>query len=165
MARARRSGGRRADYTWILGTGHVNGLSTTQAFDSMTTVLRSSTLVRTRGEIHVGMDPGAIDDTMVVGVGLIVATDQAIAAGAASLPSPIDDGDADWLWHGLFGLHAATIVSGDDWIGQSSRREIDSKAMRKVKQNDNLVVVYDSSVLAGSPTADVVIGARFLLAD
>ncbi len=74
------------------------------------------------------------------GIGIV--SDQAFAAGAASVPGPWSDPDFPWLvwesFEGLYIFHDAT--------GQSNFQgfQFDSKAMRKVKQNETVVVVCES---------------------
>ena len=61
-------------------------------------------------------------------------SDQALAAGAASIPGPIADGDNDgWFWHRFLFIQAvtATIADGVNASCASVEYEIDSKAMRK----------------------------------
>ncbi len=163
---ARRSG-RPPDYTWQgPSTGLVaSTVGATQALlGTLVSFAATGTVIRLRGHINVGMDVAAADNAMVMAVGIIVATDDAIAAGAASLPSPFDDADSEWLWHGYFALKSITGTQSDTIGGQFVQREIDSKAMRRVKPGYSLAVIADGSVLLGSPTADVVMAARVLFA-
>jgi len=110
------------------------------------------------------MDVGAADSAGVVGVGIIVGSTDALGVGATAFPSPIDDMDAEWLWHGLFAMRAVAGTQTDTDGGQYRSREIDSKAMRRFKQNEQPVIMVDSSILSSSPTFDVVIGVRMLVA-
>jgi len=123
----------------------------------------AGTIMRVRGAVTVQLDPGAADDRMVVGVGLILASDDAIAIGATAIPSPMKDMDAEWLWHGLFPLKSLTGTQTDAEGGQCILREIDSKAMRKFKPNQQLAVMTDGIIGAGSPTGDVTGAVRVLI--
>ena len=161
---ARSSRGRRADYQWSGNTGFQTTISGTQLLGSGAVAINTpGTIVRVRGHCAAALDVGAADNAMIIGAGLIVVDDDAVAAGAASIPSPIDDLDADWLWHGFFALNSISGTQGDANGGQHSQREIDSKAMRRVKQNSNIVMMIDGDVLAGSPTGDFFYGFRALL--
>ena len=121
------------------------------------------TIVRMRGGGFVHLDAGAALDSMEVGLGLIVVPEEVAIAGVASAPTPLTDLDAPWLWVEVFQLGPA--VSGTDDGGDISRNfrfEIDSKAMRKFRTDEELLFVAESAILAGSPTADVQAGVRAL---
>ena len=161
MAGARRTG-RRADYAWNGGSFIVNDLTSTKQVAGMVTVNQSATLVRTRGEILFALDGAADGVATAIGLGMIVGNDDQFTAGATAFPSPISDLDADWLWHGFILLRAFTASQSETLGSQVGRIMIDSKAMRKVRQNDQVGLVMEASALAGSPSADGVIAARFL---
>ena len=73
----------------------------------------TETLLRTRGEVLIVGSPNATTDSDVVGLGLIMAHQNAINAGGASLPGLINDGGADWIWYGLFPIDSVglTVIS------------------------------------------------------
>ena len=163
MAR-QRSSGRRADYAWA-GASFFRVAQTTGGSANSVAILNGpGTIVRTRGEILGMMDVGAAGDTAVLGFGIIIIDDDAFAAGAGSIPSPVLDTPADWLWHGWMPLRSETGTQSDDQGSHVGRLTIDSKAMRRVKQNDNVVFVGDVNILAGTPTVDWAVGCRTLLA-
>ena len=162
MARPR-SSGRRTDYAWQGTTGAISAFAATQAIGPGSVASNASaTVMRVRGHINVGMDVGAADNKGVVAVGLIIGTDDAVAVGATAFPSPADDIDADWFWHGWFSLQSITGTQTDAEGGQFQAREIDSKAMRRIRQNEQVVLMADASIEAGSPTFDLVYGLRVL---
>jgi len=104
------------------------------------------TVLRSRGNIFVTATPDAADDDDVIGFGIIVATDQAVAAGGASLPGPIADPDADWLWHQYVPMSARALTAyAGDAIGLNARVEIDSKAMRRGTTNQQTVLIGELS--------------------
>ena len=103
------------------------------------------TLLRIRGNLLVKGTPNAVADDDVVGLGFIVATDNAVAAGGASLPGPILNPDAPWIWHQYVPLSAGSAgLLGDD-IGSVVRVDVDSKAMRKLGISEQLVLVAEIS--------------------
>ncbi len=168
MARTRvRRSGRAPDYSWVgLERFAAFTQGSVQAFagsSNLGTTL-AGTIMRVRGHVGVGMDVGAADDAGVVGVGLIVGTDAAVAVGSTAFPSPLDQFEADWMWHGLFAFRSISATQGVDVGGQYLQREIDSKAMRKFKSNENLVVMVDGSLQAGTPTFDIIGSLRILIA-
>ena len=168
MARARGArSGRRVDYQWggLVVFQTLSKAATTSSFMGSFNLggAISGTIMRVRGDCIVNMDVGAADDSGVFAVGLIVGTDAAVAVGNTAFPSPVADLDADWLWHGFFALRALSSTQVDNEGGQFSHREIDSKAMRKFKPNENLVAVGAVTVQSGSPTFDCTGAFRALL--
>ena len=139
-------------------------LSTTQS--SMLQTSESTlkqTLLRTRGNILVQATPNASTDLAVAAFGLIVVNESAATVGGASLPGPINDVDADWLWHQFVPLDAITLTAADPNARSVVHRlEIDAKAMRKVGPDKVVVLMAE---LGGSAFSAVtaIAGARFLL--
>ncbi len=159
MARSRGSG-RKTDYTWSGNTFSQDAQGTAVTINALTTINQAGTIVRNRGELLVSIDGPVDGDKAVAAFGLIIASDSQVAAGATAFPSPATDLDANWLWHSF----ATMLVqaAGDDGT-ISTRLMIDSKAMRKVKQNDQLVLVADMVRESGTPTVDYAGGIRSLL--
>ncbi len=103
------------------------------------------TLVRTRGIMHVKTDNIAAEEEQLGALGMIRATDRAVAAGAASIPGPITDGDDDgwFLW-----LPVAQI-SVNNVINRGFHYTIDSKAQRIVREGQQLAVMFENSGAEG----------------
>ncbi len=163
-----RSGGRRADYEWTGTSGRVDAIDIgtgTAAFVSVATFNGPATMMRCRGEVFFQLDPAAADERAQIAVGLIVATDAAVAAGIAALPQPIAVPEAEWSWYGyatISSLAETAVVAGSNlW----ARLEVDSKAMRKVKANEQLVMVCEvGTVLDQGGSFDFIAGIRTLVA-
>ncbi len=164
MARPVRSG-RRADYAWNGGTFAFDGPAEANLISSLGTFGESLTIRRLRGEVLCTIDGTADGDKKVVGIGIILATDAAVAAGATALPSPVIALDADWIWHGFFPMASQTGSSSPDLGAHNARLTIDSKAMRRVRSNQQLVVVVDGLNLSGTPVMDLVGAVRFLFSE
>ncbi len=162
MARSRGSSGRRTDYTWNGGAFFRTTQTTGGAVDSVAVADDTGTIVRSRGFVRAVMDVGAAGDTIVGGFGLYIASDDQLAAGVTAFPSPILDLDADWMWHSFAVLRSEVGTQLDEKTTFSQLLTIDSKAMRKIRQNQQVVFVGDVSVQSGSPTLDWVVGARIL---
>jgi len=124
--------------------------------------LVATTLVRCRGHYQIRFVPDAANSSQIAGLGLIIVDEQAFTAGAASVPSPTDDMDEEWVWHGLFPFAPAFGVAAADDVALVVSGEIDSKAQRKVKPGDSLVFVWDGIITAGSPTFDGIAAIRNL---
>jgi len=164
---ANRSRGRRADYDWIhvCGSGQIDlavgaALLGTGSFD----VLAASTVMRMHGLVSVELDAAAVNERILVAYGAIKVSDDAIAAGVASVPKPNTDGGAEWIVHGhLFVSSGQQGAVVNEFLVDRDR--FDSKAMRKVKSSDSIAFVFEvceSSDQGG--TADIQYGARLLQA-
>ena len=105
MARSR--SGRRPDYTWQ--GNPAMGLSTASGASGLAIIATlgvSGTLVRLRGAVLASIDAPSDGDKIVVGVGIMVVTEEQLAIGVTAIPSPTEDLDADWVWYGLIPLQA-----------------------------------------------------------
>ena len=123
-------------------------------------VLGAATLVRVRGE-EVLFVTGTDDDDIGVGTGLAVVPQNAVGT-VASLPGPLTDGDYPWLYHSLTHYRRETGV--DEFTPDLSitRSKIDSKAMRKIKAEEDVVWVIETSNAAGTAAISFAFSGRFL---
>ncbi len=146
--------------------GRVLGLGTAASIGNQSTgviALERLTIVRLRGHGILHLDAGAAFDSMVVGIGLIVAPTEAFTAGVASLPSPLTDMEAPWIWHDTFVLGPAIAATDDPGdLTRTVQFEIDNKSMRKFRTNEELGFVFEGDIVAGSPTFDAFVAARQL---
>ena len=167
MARRQARGGRRPDYQWTgLAVFVASTLSSTAANFMGSSGLGgniSGTIARVRGDLSVYLDVGAADESAVAAMGLIVGNDDQVVTGSAAFPSPVIDLEADWLYHTFLSLKSITGTQSDVLGGQVARREIDSKAMRRIKPNDNLVCVGAVTIQSGAPTVDFMGAIRVLI--
>jgi len=108
-------------------------------------LLRPFTILRTRMEILFRSDQEAVDEDPFGDYGKIVVTDAAAAIGSTAIPDPSSsdgDPDADWFVHQPV-IDAFTFVSSAGFAEPvGTRYTIDSKAMRKVGINDNVVSMF-----------------------
>ncbi len=115
-----------------------------------------ATIVRTRGTLWVGSDQVVADEFPFGALGMAVVTDEAVAAGAASIPAPEADSDSDqWF---LWTPFQASLQFGSAIGFQSpsmARYDFDSKAQRKVHDGSTAVVMIEN--------ASATDGMRFLL--
>ncbi len=154
MARSFRSSGRgaRLRKTWLGFTIDNVSLTTTQASMGSvalgTAILADATVLRVRGEIMIIGTPDAATDSDVVGLGLVVVRSEAATAGGTSLPGPIGQVSSDsWLWHQFVPLDAmgATTEALARTGGTAFHRvTVDSKAMRKLPQGSDLILVGET---------------------
>ena len=118
----------------------------TQALIASFVTGTKSTILRMRGELLLSGIPNAAGDSDVLGLGVMLVSDQALAAGGVSLPGPIANPDAGWIWHQyvLIRSEAASAVS-DVALGIFSRITLDSKAMRKVGPNQAVALIGEAT--------------------
>ena len=83
----------------------------------------------------------AADLTVVGAYGMCVVNTDAFVAGVASIPSPFDDADwAGWFVWRSFSLRIDSVTQVGV-VSQFRVQEVDSKAMRKISQNETVVTV------------------------
>ena len=106
--------------------------------------LRPFTVVRTRGTMLVESDQVGASERFSTAYGHIVVTDQAAAAGVASVPTPETDPENDWfVYKRVIQRTAATMNA---MLGVLV--EFDSKAMRKVDNGSDIVTVSEAGTLS-----------------
>ena len=93
---------------------------------------------------------------------MAVVTEQARAVGVTAVPTPVSDDNSDsWFLH-QFLFSSFAFISGVGFDSGDGRVfSLDSKAMRKVTDSDDLVVVVEGST-AGQGV-DIVVGGRILI--
>ena len=155
-----RSRGRKTDYEWSGATWGVSQSAGGSTITGIAVFVTSGTIFRIRGNGVASIDGETDGDKMVLGLGLMVISNEAFAAGVASAPSPIGDPNAAWLWHQYVPLQSQAANNEHQAVG---RFEIDSKAMRKFKPNSTLALMWTGGTLLGSPAFDVTGGIRVLI--
>ena len=120
---------------------------------------QSITIVRLRGLLSMIPNIASADQTIVGAVGFGVVSDQALAAGVASMPGPWSDPDWDgwFMWMGI--SQKFEFASGVGLLTSSVQQIMDSKAMRKVGPNEAVVAIGESQAIA----FDVSVPSRMLI--
>ena len=147
-----RGGAMRRESAWvgIVATRQIvtgpSGAILFGGFSATLLGLRPFTIVRVRGEMHVGSDQEVADENQMIGLGFAVVSDQALAIGITAVPTPMTDLSSDlWFLHDTltseFLLGTAVGFSGDFGRG----KVFDSKAMRKVEDGQDLAIVAETS--------------------
>ncbi len=119
------------------------------------------TLMRIRGEwAAVPAAAGAPGRSALITCGIVLVPE---GTGTTVLWSPFTDSDAPWIWWGTaYVAHEEVVV---DVIAcqevLSFRREIDNKAMRRVR-NQEVQVVLENTTIATALAVDVRIHVRML---
>ena len=157
------SRGRPNDYDWELARGTDLGRASGaivqfEAFASDT----AETLMRLRGDVMIALNSGtdAVGDCLVVAWGVVRS-----ASGSADVGvSPITEGGANWLAYGVATLFTEDAVNVGVTGTPMKRWDVDSKAMRKLRENESLYVIFESADVVGAPVADYTFVLRGLTA-
>ena len=150
MARRHRSLIRPAPRTkvWIgagIAQAAITGGAATlfSSFNSIALALRPFTILRTRMVISIQSDQVSASEFSQGVFSMQIVTDSAVAAGVASIPTPLSETEAAYFvyqpWFTNFILLDATGFAekngeGNNWL-------IDSKAQRKVGIDDDVVTI------------------------
>ena len=152
---------------WFAGVG---GTAVTVITSSVSAILGNGvvttfgeeTLVRTRGLVDLFLtsstSPG---DGFFGALGIGLVSTPAFAAGAGSIPTPIQEIDWDgWLWYSHFSVHEDS-ADGQGSGAAHQRIILDSKAMRKVQEQETLVAVIEA-IEIGTAVMSVFFDSRML---
>jgi len=111
------------------------------------------TLVRTRGAFMMYLNATtALNDGMQCALGIAKVTIDAFNIGITAIPGPITDEAWDgWLYHRYFSLYAPAAITGAGIVDRDMalpltsavRFEIDSKAMRKIANEEIFIVIME----------------------
>ena len=161
MARRR---GKKIDFVHWTG---FSGLFLAQAQGTVAATIAAAqhlpeTLLRIRGEYLAFLDGTQTGMQFVtVGMGIIVVPE---GTGTTVLWSPVSDMDAPWIWianpHLAYEETVVDVLKINN-IGMD-RREIDSKAMRKVPQTSEVQFVVENATLGNAASVNVAVRGRFL---
>ena len=140
--------------TMVLGTG-------------VTPVIPALTVVRIRGMMDlqlVSADAARSGYNWAAGIGIVQS--DAFAGAVSGMPDPFTDADwPGWLWHQM-GVLTAPVAAlsatlGNEAITRQSF-QVDSKAMRKLRQSEVLFAIMEADEL-GTSTMDVKFASRVLV--
>ena len=123
------------------------------------------TLVRTRGQLEVkSSNAGAVNDDVRWGAGFAVMDRKQVTVGVSACPLPLTDSNWDgWFWWQTGFVRQTGEVIPTFQLGIAFQRvEIDSKAMRKVGQDQVVACVIETLNLAGTNGIDFSVASRFL---
>ena len=128
----------------IDGTSMDNAIGTLLAF-TMFVADEAETILRSRGHIWAVLNAGAQDEEVTLAVGLGIVTARA-ATTTATVPRPSTDGSFPWLWHGwlhVSNFAASFATAGSSQAAMSDSIIVDSKAMRKVKETEVMILAFE----------------------
>ena len=111
--------------------------------------LRPFTVVRTRGILGINSDQNAASEFQMYAFGLAVVSDQAVAIGVTAVPTPNTDRGSDlfFVYEEMVGrIEVQSAVGFAETIVTVHR--FDSKAMRKVNDDQDIVIVKETSSIS-----------------
>ena len=121
------------------------------SLNALALALRPFTIVRTHLSWLLKSDQQAASEQYAAAFGIAVVSEQAVSVGVTAIPTPATDIDSDfWLLHAsLVGFFALGTAVG--FIEQGRFKDVDSKAMRKVNEDEDIVFVEETySTSAGA---------------
>ncbi len=150
-----RAGKTRRETMWLpgaLASTTIAGVSTAVLVGSLNAAalaLRPFTIVRVRGRLHMRSDQLIASENWGASYGLAVVSEQASAIGVTAIPTPDTDRGSDLFfvyeeYHGRLERTANGLLEGGFGWG------FDSKAMRKVYDDQDLVTVVETSAIDSS---------------
>jgi len=156
----------RRESLWLPFIPAIVSTSPTLAFalNAAADALRPFTVIRTHLEMMITSDQGAASESSGAAIGICVVSDQASGIGVTAVPTPVTDMGSD-----LFFLHQNmwqdfqldTAVGFDANAG--NRYTVDSKAMRRVNNDQDVVVTYEDFSGTAGQGALVAITGRMLI--
>ena len=145
-----RAGVMRRETLWFNGVFLITDLPAGTAvllasLNAAALALRPFTVVRTRGKLGIVSDQQAATEDQVLAYGHAVVSEQASAIGVTAVPTPVTDNASD-LWF-VFEVLFARLLFGTQASFTSTIQEqsIDSKAMRKVEDGEDLVEMAETT--------------------
>ena len=123
------------------------------SYSAAALLLRPFTILRTRALFTYESDQSAVSERPIGSIGATIVTAAAQAVGITALPDPsgiTGDADADWfIWQALMVSYEFLDSTGANG-NVSVQYVIDSKAMRKVGPDDDLVLVSAQETASGA---------------
>jgi len=126
------------------------------------------TILRMIGEVGISFASQTLvaNDAASITVGIGVVSADAATLGASALPDPLSEPEYSWLWWYSTVIRNMTVTTEALFPqgGGYSRKEINSKAMRRVGPRESLVAVAQYSDVLGTPSITIdLAGTRILI--
>ena len=127
-------------------------------------LLRPFTIVRTRLVWNVRSDQAAVTENYAAAIGLAVVSDQAVAVGVTAVPTPVTDVGSDLFLMWSAAISQFNFLSSVGFHPASGvMSEIDSKAMRKVDDDQDIVLVVEDEPTIGTDGVNVAVFGRLFI--
>jgi len=147
-----RRGGKK-NFLWVAAaTTGINLAASTKQATSLLVVTdggSDSTLYRIRGRFYVSPQ-NPFDTSTVIGgaVGIIKVSDIAAGVGITAVEGPLTNAGSDWIWHSYFFASYFQAAVDTAVVNPGFMVEIDSKARRRIDDNEQLVLVVETNASA-----------------
>ena len=165
-----RNVGSRRKTAWSIGP-FQSGLSISAAGSALITTGSQVTddgitQVRLHGEVNAYLNSLDAADSGFPrnAIGFCYVSENAFNVGVTAVPAPLTDiGWDGWLFHRQFSLRGETTADSKGNAGSAQVRFlIDSKAMRKTRQSDVLICVFEAGTEVGTSTLNIDVTSRIL---
>ena len=132
-------------------TGYVAvAASSAVLLQTFTPILGGETVIRTRGVVSIQSDQIVATEVQLGAYGIAIVTAQAVSVGITAIPHPVTDAAwGGWFFHTYFANSMKFGTAVGIQYDRATNFEIDSKAMRKVDEDERLVAVVENSSGAG----------------
>ena len=128
--------------------------STKVILDSFTPIAGGETVIRVRGTFGWASDQEAATEVQLGAVGICVVTEQAATIGITAVPHPNTDAAwGGWLWHSYYKSKVFFNTGSAMNFDPLHVITIDSKAMRKVDEDERLLFIIENSTGEGVDVA------------
>jgi len=128
---------------WISNTIATDGVVLISILNAAALAFLPFTIVRVRGILLIASDQAGTSEFQALSYGHIVVSDEAAAAGIASVPTPESEGSSDFHVYeqAVARWQLNSAVGFDGAVGMV--KEFDSKAMRKVDIGEQIAAVAE----------------------
>jgi len=134
--------GTAADFTLTAAGGTI-----AFSLNAAALALRPFTIVRTHMQLFLRSDQAAAIEQQRAAVGMAIVSEQASAIGVTAVPTPVtDDGSDLWYLHQWMYADESNLT---DRTRGGSQFTVDSKAMRKVNNDQDCLTVLELSSATG----------------
>jgi len=106
--------------------------------------------VRTQLECLIVSDQEAASEVQVVAIGGAIVSDQAVAIGVTAVPTPVTDIGSDLFFFYQMMMSSIVVGATPGSTTEDKTYSIDSRGMRKVDGDQDLIVVAEISSAIGS---------------
>jgi len=167
-ARSVRGGGSKRETEWIsiaptLTVFTAAGGTILNTASAGLLTKRPFTIIRTHLTVLMTSDQLAADELQGGALGMCLVSDQAAAIGVTAVPTPVTDQGSDlWYLHQWI-MNDFAFVTGVGFDGQAGRLvHIDSKAMRKVNGDQDILLVGELSSVISSGFSFAIAGRMLI---
>ncbi len=159
--------GRRREMLWLpfgpfIISLNSSGVVLIATLNAAALLLRPFTIVRSRGWLKIISDQTANTENQFVVYGNIVVKETAAAIGITAVPTPITEAGADFHVFEMLSS-GIKVVSAASTFEAGFQKAYDSKAMRKVGDDDDLISVAEAPASGISEGLTLTSGSRILL--